>query len=77
MNRQQRRASRKDGSNGSGQWTEEMVGDLLTDPAAIGIGGFPPIVDDEQWIRVNLTMMKEMGAEAFLRNLIRQLRKYD
>lgn len=79
-NRQQRRASakkRKFTGSPSDGWTEEMVQDILDDPFVVGIGGFPKIIDDDTWIRVQTRRIEEEGPEVFLRSLLKGLRKYD
>lgn len=74
MNRHERHAA-KSAKPADGPWTEEMVNDVLTNPAAVGYGSYPRIVSDEQWVRANVIRIGEIGAEAYLHTLLKHLRE--
>jgi hypothetical protein len=43
-------------------------------PFYAGMGPYPALVDDESWVRANLTVLKEDGPEQYLVNLLAVLR---
>jgi hypothetical protein len=57
------------------EFTEEQVKGILTNPVYAGIGPYPPMVDDAQWVRACKKLIDEEGAEQFLVNLLYVLRQ--
>jgi hypothetical protein len=47
---------------------------MIANPVYAGLGPFPPLVDDEQWVRAAVKAIEEDGAEQFLVNLLFVLR---
>lgn len=56
------------------EFTAEDVADMISNPVYAGIGPYPPIVDDDQWVAAALVGINEHGADAFLRRMLRVLR---
>lgn len=54
------------------EWIPDEVKRVLINPIYTGIRqlGIPAIVPDELWIKANVKMIKEIGAEAWLRMLL-------
>ena len=62
--------------SGSGMsLTEEEVRGLIPNPVYAGIGPFPQLVTDEQWIRAAAKAIQEDGPEQFLVNMLHVLRQ--
>ena len=59
----------------AGNVTEEEVRSLIANPVYAGLGPFPQIVSDEQWVRAATKAIKEDGPEQFLVNLLHVLRE--
>ncbi|MEW6743486.1 MAG: hypothetical protein AB1486_12085 [Planctomycetota bacterium] len=55
--------------------TPEAVKGMLVNPIYAGIGPFPPLVDDETWVRAAARLIEEEGVEQFLVNLLYVLRE--
>ena len=55
-------------------WTEEQVRGLVSNPLYAGIGPYPALVTDEQWVRAAKQAIREVGTEQFLVNLLAVLR---
>jgi hypothetical protein len=62
------------------KWTADEVTQVLVNPAyAVRIhpdliGGQEPLIDREQWISANLRLIDQLGAEAWLNQLLTVLR---
>ena len=56
------------------EWTEEQVRFILCNPFVVGMGPFPSVIPDEQWIRCNARLIRDEGPEQFLVNLLAVLR---
>ncbi len=56
------------------KWTPADVEAVLIDPRTVGVGGYPAIVTDDVWLRVNRKMIKELGPHKYLSRLLRVLR---
>jgi hypothetical protein len=54
------------------EWTPDSVARTLINP------GYclsqPPVVDEEQWIKANARLIRELGAETYLATLLSVLR---
>ena len=61
-------------SDGIGEMTEDKIRGIVCNPVYAGIGPFPGLISDEQWVRAAATMIAEDGAEQFLVNLLHILR---
>lgn len=63
----------------SEDWTEETMQAILVNPfyaieiAPVLCSEHPPLVDQATWIRANVRAMEEMGAEEWLKLLLRVL----
>jgi hypothetical protein len=60
---------------GQGELTEEKVRGMLCNPIYAGLGPYPAIVTDEQWVTCAKQMIEEEGPEQFLVNLLYCLRE--
>ena len=58
-----------------GAWSEEDVRNVITNPIYAGIGPYPSIVPDEQWIGAVSKLIKERGAERVMKDVLRNLRE--
>ena len=59
----------------SGQeWTPDDVFQIICNPIYTGIGPYPQIVDDEQWIQAASRAIKAKGRAYFLRQMLTALR---
>src|SRR6266705_1823965 len=62
--------------SGSGmEFTEEEVRGMIANPVYAGIGPFPQLVSDEQWVRAATKSIRVDGPEQFLVNLLHVLRQ--
>jgi hypothetical protein len=57
------------------RWTEEDVRRIISNPINVGFGPFPRIIDDKVFIKAACKMIKEIGAEEYLKLLIDNLRE--
>ncbi len=55
--------------------TEDKLRGIIANPIYAGLGPYPALIDDEQWIRSALTMIETEGAEQFLVNMLYVLRQ--
>jgi hypothetical protein len=62
-------------SGSAQQFTEEEVRGIIANPICAGVGPFPRLVSDEQWVRAAVQAIREDGAEQFLVNLLHVLRQ--
>src|SRR6266481_1441531 len=67
-------ATMKPGGSGE-DFTEEEVRGILANPVFSGIGPFPQVVTDEQWIRAAAKAIREDGVEQFLVNMLQFLKQ--
>jgi len=54
---------------------EAIVRGMICNPAYVGIGPIPQIIDDEAWIKAAAQFIAEEGAEQFLVNMLYMLRQ--
>ncbi len=57
------------------EMTPEAIKGLLLNPIYAGVGPYPAIVEEKQWVRACEKMIEEEGAEQFLVNLLYVLRE--
>lgn len=57
------------------QWKPEDVENIVANPMYVGIGQYPRIISDEQWIAAFSQLMTEVGKAESLKLLIANLRK--
>ena len=55
--------------------TPEKMRAMICNPIYAGIGPFPALVSDEEWVRAAAQMIKKEGSEQFLVNLLYVLRE--
>ena len=48
---------------------------ILCNPIYVGIGPYARIVDEDHWVKGNEKLIREIGAEAWLRLMLEELRK--
>ena len=58
-----------------GPWTASHVTGVIANPVYAGIGPYPSLVSDEQWVRAAAKLIEDDGAEQFLVNLLHVLRE--
>ena len=57
------------------QFNEEMVGGILCNPVHAGIPPFPPMVDDQTWIKDGIKLARRDGLRQYLVNVLYELKK--
>jgi hypothetical protein len=62
-------------SGSASQFTEEEVRGTIANPIYAGLGPYPQMIPDEQWVRAAAQAIREDGAEQFLVNLLHVLRQ--
>lgn len=63
------------GSEPKGTWSEADVRNVITNPIYVGIGPFPQVVPDDQWIAAISRLIKERGAASVMKEVLRNLRE--
>lgn len=58
-----------------GALTEDKVRGIVCNPIYAGLGPFPRMISDAQWVRSAAKLVDEDGAEQFLVNLLHVLRE--
>jgi hypothetical protein len=61
-------------SSGDYPSSDEKVRGLVCNPIYTGLGPFPALVSDEQWVHAATLMIREDGAAQFLVNVLHVLR---
>ncbi len=56
-------------------FTPAEIRGMVCNPVYAGIGPFPALVSDEQWVAAAATAIKKEGVEQFLVNLLHVLRE--
>ncbi len=59
----------------SGKMSVDQMRSLFCNPAYVGLGPFPALIDDETWIRAAAQMIEKEGTEQFLVNMLYVLRQ--
>ncbi len=62
-------------ANETGDFTPEEVRGLVCNPTYVGMGSYPKMVSDEEWVAAAAMAIKKQGAEQFLANLLHVLRQ--
>lgn len=57
------------------RWSPSDVQEIILDPRTVGVGDFPPIVDEETWISVQVKQIEELGPERYVRYQLDVLHK--
>lgn len=59
------------------EYTAEDIRGILTNPVHAGVGRYPEAlaVSDKKWVRTNIELLKMLGSEQYLVNLLYLLRK--
>lgn len=55
-------------------WTEADIRKMITNPVYAGLGPYPAIVSDADWIAAASKLIKQRGAASFLREMLANLR---
>lgn len=63
-------ARRRKDAGGQRQWTQSDVQNIILDPRTTGVGGWPPVISEDDWVAANVRMIAEMGADGYLRTLL-------
>jgi hypothetical protein len=58
-----------------GNVTEAEIRGIIANPIYAGIGPYPAMVPEEQWVKAAVKAIQEDGAEQFLVNLLSVLRE--
>jgi hypothetical protein len=69
------KATMKLSGSSMAQLTEEEVRGMIANPIYAGIGPYPQLIPDEQWVRCAAKAIAEDGPEQFLVNLLHVLRQ--
>ena len=65
----QRQSGKGDG------WTGDDVAKIITNPVYAGIGPYPAMVPEDQWVEAVAKLIKERGAAPVLRDMLKNLRE--
>jgi hypothetical protein len=63
------------GNEPKGSWSEDDVRKVITNPVYVGIGPFPQVVPDDQWIAAVSRLIKERGTAFVLKEVLRNRRE--
>ena len=63
------------GNDQTGDITPAEIRGMVCNPVYAGMGPFPALVSDEQWVAAAATAINKEGAEQFLVNLLYVLRQ--
>ena len=55
--------------------TLEEIRGIITNPIYAGLGPYPAMITDEEWVKAAVTAIKDEGAEQFFVNLLFVLRE--
>jgi hypothetical protein len=58
-----------------GNWQASDVVKLISNPIYAGVGPYPPMMSDADWVRAASKVIKEVGRERFLLTLLENLRE--
>lgn len=57
------------------KWTPDALKEMITHPVYAGMGPYPAIVKDEQWLEANTRLIGEAGAKAVLESILARFRE--
>jgi hypothetical protein len=57
------------------QWTPSAVRDMLTNPIYTGMGPYPAIIRDEDWLDANTRLIEEDGPEVVVKSILAQFQE--
>ena len=60
--------------SGESDLTPDMVRGILCNPIYAGLGPFPAMISDADWVSAAVSMISQEGTEQFLVNLLHALR---
>ncbi len=66
---------RQSGNGGVAEWTGDDVTKIVTNPVYTGIGRYPAMVPEDQWVQAVTKLIKERGATPVLRDMLKNLRE--
>ena len=52
------------------QWTPSALRDMLTNPIYTGMGPYPAIIQDNDWLDANAKLIEEDGSEVVIRSIM-------
>lgn len=58
-----------------GPWKEDEVRKTVANPIYAGVGPYPALISDDDWIATAKKLIKERGSDSFLRDLLANLRE--
>ena len=58
-----------------GPWKDADVRKTVANPIYAGVGPYAAIISDDEWVAAARKLIKERGAESFLRDLLTNLRE--
>lgn len=58
-----------------GPWLAEQVEAIISNPCYAGVGPFPALVPEEDWIHAAAHLIETVGTEQFLVNMLETLRE--
>ena len=56
------------------EWSERDVSEILHNPVYAGVGPFPAIVSEAEWIKAAVILVESEGTAEFLRRMLASLR---
>lgn len=59
----------------SGEMTPKKVRGMIANPVYAGVGPYPALIEEEEWVRSAAKMIKDEGADQFLVNMLYVLRQ--
>ena len=59
----------------TGEFTAAEIRGMVSNPVYAGIGKFPQIVPDEEWVKAAAISIRKEGIEQFLVNMLHMLRE--
>lgn len=59
----------------TGAMTPKKVRGMIANPVYAGVGPYPALIEEEEWVRSAAKMIKDEGAEQFLVNMLYVLRQ--
>jgi hypothetical protein len=57
------------GHSRNNKWTEQQVGEILHNPIYVGMGPFPPLIDEATWIACQEQLFRTEGVQPALKHM--------